>query len=326
MPKAIRADSENNRTTGFALPGLYSGKPGTVIQQVHDGDTINVMPKGNIGVRLLGIDTPEVSYVYPGPKFMFVDLKDARWNEFLKTPFDNRWGTLKVTFSDSLKSFIQSKVTGEPGTSHDHHAQRATDRFREMVSQDMKVMGQDLASFSYYLRFGFEIMDGYGRFLCTINRNQPKQDVPEPRAPTYNMRLLEEGLAFPYFIWPNINPWDRPDSVAKSVIPPGKAKNMAENDSELVMARTRVQQARERHLGVFNMTSPLLLEPFELRYLSRRDLPSRYVIDLTSDSNHLIHPGNYFSIPHPEDRLWIPAVYVPLFEKAGWKTISDHSQ
>ena len=35
MPKAIYTDSEKNRTSGLALPGLYSGKPGTVLQQVH---------------------------------------------------------------------------------------------------------------------------------------------------------------------------------------------------------------------------------------------------------------------------------------------------
>jgi hypothetical protein len=45
---------------------------------------------------------------------------------------------------------------------------------------------------------------------------------------------------------------------------------------------------------------------------------SRFLIDLNSDSNELIHPLNYPSVPLPEDRLWIPGAYVPLFEKAGW--------
>jgi hypothetical protein len=53
--------------------------------------------------------------------------------------------------------------------------------------------------------------------------------------------------------------------------------------------------------------------------LSRRALPSRYVIDLNSDSNRLIHPRNYHSVPNSEDRLWIPSIYVPLFEKYGWQ-------
>ncbi len=319
MPNAIRSDSENNRTTGFASPGIYNGKPGSVVQQVHDGDTINVSPRGNIPVRLLGIDTPEVSFAFPGPTLRLVGLKDDSWNQLLKTPFDTKWGAIAGSVPEDLKALIQSKVVGEPGTSHHEHAERATDAFREMVADDMKIMGQDLTTFGYYMNFGFEVMDGYGRFLCTINRNQPDRNKPTKRPPTYNMRLLERGLAFPYFIWPNVNPWDRPDSITKAVIPPGKAKQMADTDTELVMARGRVQQARQNHLGIFDAMNPLLLEPFELRFLARRELPSRYVIDLTSDSDRLIHPHNYFSVPHPEDRLWISSIYVPLFEKAGWK-------
>ncbi|MEZ6064079.1 MAG: hypothetical protein R3C19_27350, partial [Planctomycetaceae bacterium] len=92
MPNAIRTDSENNRTTGFARPGIYSGRPGSVEQQVHDGDTLFVQPDGNLGVRLLGIDTPEISFMFPSPGGGFVGLDDDRWNEFLAAPFDDRWG------------------------------------------------------------------------------------------------------------------------------------------------------------------------------------------------------------------------------------------
>lgn len=323
MPNAIRTDSENNRTTGFALPGLFSGKPGTVAQQVHDGDTIHVTPDGNIGVRLLGIDTPEISFAFPGPKLNFVGLEDARWNDFLKSPFDSQWGEFQAPLTDEMKSFLLPKLSGEAGAEHYRHAQAATAQFRELVTKDMHIMGQDLSSFGYYLRFGFEVMDRYGRFLCTINRNQPQRTVPTPRPPSYNLRLLERGMAFAYFIWPNVNPWDRADSVADAVIPPGEAKKLAETDSSLVRARASVQRARAQHLGVFDMSQPLLLEPFELRFLSRRQLPSRYLIDLTSESNRLIHPHRYYTVPHSEDRLWIPPEYVPLFEKAGWVAESE---
>jgi hypothetical protein len=320
MPKAIRTDSENNRTTGFAIPGLYGGKPGTVVQQVHDGDTLNVVPNGNIGVRLLGIDTPEISFAFPGPRLHFINLHDDRWNDFLQSPFNPEWGQFSTAVPAALKSWIQSKLVGEPGTVHHDHAEAATKELRSLISRDMQIMGQDLSTFGYYLGFGFEVMDVYGRFLCTINRNQPDREIPTPRPPTYNLRLLERGRAFPYFIWPNINPWARPDSVTKAVIPAGKAKVLSENDRELLTARTSVQTARAQHRGIFDAMNPLLLEPFELRFLSRRELPSRYVIDLTSDSNTLIHPHNYFRVPLSEDRLWIPSAYVPLFEKAGWQS------
>ena len=203
MPKAIRTDSVNNRTTGIALPGLYSGQPGTVAQQVHDGDTLSVRPGGDIGVRLLGIDTPEVSFTFPGPKLSFVTLSNARWNDFLTTVFDSRWGEFSSMVSPGLQSWIESKLVDEPGTVHNLHANAATQDLRAMITKDMEIMGQDLTTFSYYLGFGFEVMDSYGRFLCTINRNQPQRTVPTPRPPTYNMRMLENGRAFPYFIWPN---------------------------------------------------------------------------------------------------------------------------
>lgn len=319
MPKAIRSDSVNNRTTGIGSPGLYSGKPGSVLQHVHDGDTLNVVPRGNIGVRLLGIDTPEVSFAFPGPKLNFKGLAKPEWNEFLTTVFDSKWGEFDGRATDEFKMWIQSKVVGQPGTSHHEHASAATDELRNLITKDMEIMGQDASEFGYYMGFGFEVMDGYGRFLCTVNREQPQRTVPTPRPPTYNMRLLERGRAFPYFIWPNMNPWDRPSSVGEAVIPPGKAAEMATNDRELSTARAFVQKARERHLGIFDAMDPLLLEPFELRFLCRRGLPDRYVIDLRSDSDEMIHPHSYFHVPNPEDRLWIPSTYVPLFEKHGWK-------
>ena len=177
-------------------------------------------------------------------------------------------------------------------------------------------------TFRYYMNFGFEIMDGYGRLLCLLNRNQPDATQPTRRPPTYNVRLLERGLAFPYFIWPNVNPWERPETIEEAVIHPGKARQMAENDRELKTARAAVREARAKHMGVFEMMDPLLLEPFELRNLCRRTVASRYLIDLNSDAGELIHPLNYPTVPQPEDRLWIPSVYVPLFEKAGWKVPS----
>lgn len=319
MPTAIRTDSRNNRTTGLALPGLFDGQPATVAQQVHDGDTLKVVPKGNIGVRLLGIDTPEVSFMFPGPAGQFVSLSDARWNDFLTTALDPKWGEFSAPISDGLKSWLQPRLRGQPGTVHGEHGDKATDALRAMITADMQIMGQDLTTFGYYMVFGFEVMDGYGRFLCSINRDQPQRTVPTPRPPTYNMRMLRSGLAFPYFIWPNVNPFQRPDSVAKAVIPAGKAKELAETDMELKLARSAVQEARQQHLGLFDMMEPCSLEPFELRFLSRRELPSRYVIDLTSDSDQMLPPERYYEIPNSEDRMWISSIYVPLFQQHGWK-------
>lgn len=323
MPNAIRTDSRNNRTTGFAVPGLRDGRAATVTQQVHDGDTISVQADGNLGVRFLGIDTPEVSFGFPPEASEFVAMDDPRWNEFLSDPLSSKWGEFSSPIPERLRHWIAARSIEQGGSNHHRHAQRATDALRQMITDDMAAMNRTVESFGYYLRFGFEVMDGYGRLLCSVNRNQPKADDPGPRPPTYNMRLLRAGLAFPYFIFPNINPFDRPESVMQAVIPPGSAAVLAREDSELRMARAAVQDARNAHRGLFDAMDPCALQPFELRMLSRRSPPSRWLIDLSSDSSELIHPLNYPLVPNPEDRLWIPPEYVPLFAEAGWRRNQD---
>jgi endonuclease YncB( thermonuclease family) len=321
--KAIQTDSDRNRTTGFARCGEGASGPGTPAQLVHDGDTINVQLDGNLGLRLLGIDTPEISFSLPGAPGAggnpgFAGLDSPRWSEFLASPFADRWGPLASPIPERLRAWLTSRTGPDAAAAHYEHAVASREEFRRQVERDMQVLQQDPKTFRFYMNFGFEIMDGYGRLLCMLNRNQPNATQPTPRPPTYNLRLLERGRAFPYFIWPNVNPWERPETVEEAVIPPGAAKKMADADSELTRARAAVRKARSEHLGIFDSMRPLLLEPFELRGLARRNAASRFLIDLNADSSELIHPLNYPSVPLPEDRLWIPSAYVPLFEKAGW--------
>lgn len=318
MPdNAIQTDSEKHRTTGFALTGLIQGQPATPAQAVHDGDTVSVRLDGNVGLRLLGIDTPEISFTFPGQGFL--GLESPEWVPFLADPLNDRWGVMQGLVSQQLRDWIRSRTGPNAAKAHYEHAVAAREEFRRQVERDLGEMQQTPETFRYYMNFGFEVMDGYGRLLCMLNRNQPNPTQPARRPPTYNLRMLERGRAFPYFIWPNINPWDRPETIEEAVIPPGKARELAEADRELKTARAAVRTARGQHLGVFDMMNPLLLEPFELRNLCRRTPASRYLIDLASEGSELIHPLNYPSVPMPEDRLWIPSIYVPLFEKVGWK-------
>lgn len=305
-------------TTGFAKLGFRGKRQGSVAEQVHDGDTITTLADGNIPVRLLGMDTPEVSFQLP-PDGRFVSLKDKRWSEVLGDPFHSKWGDFDSPVPVGLKAWWTSRTGKHAAEVHREHAKNATDKLRDMVAADMQTMDKTPDTFKFYMVFGHEVMDGYGRFLCAINRNQPERDDPEPRPPTYNQRLLERGLAFPYFIWPNINPWKLTDSVMEAVIQPGTAlTSMAEN-REISFARDNVRKAREQHIGLFDATDPALLEPFELRAIARRSLPRRWVIDLSKNDNILIHPHNYYTVPHPEDRLFIPRHFVPLFVEQGWK-------
>jgi hypothetical protein len=84
------------------------------------------------------------------------------------------------------------------------------------------------------------------------------------------------------------------------------------------VARGFVRDARDQQLGLFEAADPLRLLPFELRFLARRSPSERWVIDLGRNDDALIPPQGYFQVANPEDRLFVPAEYVPLFvERAG---------
>jgi hypothetical protein len=183
----------------------------------------------------------------------------------------------------------------------------------------MKTLGQSKDAFELFLAFAHEIMDGYGRLLCFINRAQAEEDVPEPRPPSYNERLLNGGFVTPYFIWPNIDPFRRQQRLADAVPKPGTARRLAERTGTLRRAREWVKDARVDETGVFAADDPLRVYPFELRFLSRRQPPDRWVIDLSADDDRLIPPQKYFAVPNPEDRLFVASEYVPLFEQKKWR-------
>ena len=55
-------------TIGHAQLGMHGVQQGTINQQVHDADTVTALLNGNVGVRFLGVDAPEVSFTLPGPR------------------------------------------------------------------------------------------------------------------------------------------------------------------------------------------------------------------------------------------------------------------
>jgi hypothetical protein len=65
---------------------------------------------------------------------------------------------------------------------------------------------------------------------------------------------------------------------------------------------------------------PLRVYPFELRFLSRRKPPDRWVIDLSAGDDLLRQPQTYHEIPNAEDSLFVAEEYVALSESKGWRT------
>jgi endonuclease YncB( thermonuclease family) len=298
--------------TGIATPG----------QAVHDGDTIGSDPKGNLSVRFLGVDAPEISFTLPeGSPEDFVDLDDQRWEEFLSDPFEPGLPPFNPPLADGLKAYLQTRVGPGCAGNHDTLAKAAKARLRELVEQDVQALGKTKETFEFFMVFANDVMDRYGRLLGYINRNQPDPTQPGPRPRSYNERLLEEGQVTPYFIWPNVDPYRKAGSVvaAAEAFVPGSAHDAAEHDPSLKFARDAVANARTNGLGVF-AGAGLQLLPFELRFLARRQPPDRWVIDQSKDDRRLILPQDYYTVPFPEDRLFIPSEYVPLLMHQGWRT------
>lgn len=317
MGRAIE-QLESGLTIGHAGLGLRSGSVGSVRQEVHDGDTIAVRALGNLGVRFLGVDAPEISFRLPGEK-QFLQLSDEKWEQFLRDPFASDLPEFDPPLAGGLMDYLKEKVGPGAARNHHEHAKAAEDALEQEVQRDIEVLGQDTENFKFFLAFAHEVMDRYGRLLAFINRDQPSKTQPEPRPLTYNERLLKASMVSPYLIWPNINPFRKSGSVTLAVIQPGTAEEVADEDTALRRARDWVRESRSRKTGLFNAEDPLRLEPFEVRFLARREPPDRWVIDLSRDDDKLLPPQEYYRIKNVEDRLFIPEEYVPLFVEAGWK-------
>ena len=292
-----------------------SGQPQSLNASVPDGDTVGVHLEGSASVRFLGIDSPEKSFdlaVFQGGN----SLDSGNWENYLTDPFLPQFGPFAL--DDDLVAHLRTRTGPAAGANHHLHATNAGAALRALVQSDMNALGQDPDTFSYFIAFSFEVFDSNGRFLAFINRNQPDANNPAPRPLAYNERMLQLGAALPYFIWPNIDPF-RDDSLLEAVIAPGTANQVAQETPALRRAREFVGQARLDGNGVFDPADPLRFEAFEIRYLGRREVPSRAVIDLSRDDDVILRPQSYFRIPHPEDRLFIPPAFIPLFVSRGWR-------
>lgn len=314
MSKAIE-QLASGLTVGYAGLGLHADQTGTVRQMVHDGDTVIVRALGNLSVRFLGVDAPEISFTLPGER-VFRSLGSPLWEQYLHNPFATSWET---PLEPGLRAHLEARLGPGAALNHHRHAQAAEDELERAIERDISTLGQTRESFRFFLAFAHEVMDRYGRLLCYLNRDQPAAKDPEPRPRPYNERLLEAGRVGPYFIWPNVDPFRRQPSLEQAVIPPFQVRCFATGNNRLALARQWVAAARQQGLGIFQGADPLRLEPFEVRFLARRRPPDRWVIDLSRDDDVLIRPQAYFQIRNPEDRLYLPAEYLPLFVERGWR-------
>ena len=314
MPDAFFTSGGQQRAV-TAIRRNANGQPQSLNAAIADGDTIGVHVAGSGSVRFLGIDTPEKSFQLPGSAGAR-RLDSAEWENYLTDPFLPQFGPFDL--DNQLVSHLRTRIGAGAGVNHRLHGDNAEQALIALVQSDVTALGQNLKTFGFFLAFSFEVFDAFGRFLAFINRNQPDPNNPGPRPLSYNERQLEAGTALPYFIWPNIDPF-RASPLLGAAIAPRAANDVAQTTPALRRARDFVRQARANGIGVFNPANPLRFEAFEVRYLGRRETPNRAVIDLSRNDDVILRPQSYFRIPNPEDRLFIPPAFVPLFVARGWR-------
>ena len=314
MPETFFTLSDGSPRAVMDIRRRTNGTVQPLDDAIPDGDTIGTQLDGTGSTRFLGVDSPEKAFELPlggAPR-----LDSSAWGQFLTDPFAN--GYPQSLLEPALAAHLQQRFGAGAAVNHHRHAVAAGDALKGLVQSDIAAMGQTPDQFRFFLSFSYEVFDRFGRFLAFVNRNQPSANVPAPRPRPYNERMLQAGRVLPFFVWPNVSPFRDADTVADAVPAPGTANVIAET-GDLKRARQLVKGARTAGSGVFAPADALQFEGFEIRYLGRGEAPLRAVIDLSKSDNIMLRPQNYFTIPNPEDRLYVPPEFVPLFAARGWR-------
>ncbi|MDX1912115.1 MAG: hypothetical protein SFV22_11540 [Saprospiraceae bacterium] len=305
---------------GAAKMGFHGEHIGSVKQNVHDGDTVNVHLNRNLGVRFLGIDTPEVSFEFPGTG-QFAALSNPKWDELFVS---GKWRD-GLDIDPGLLFDLAQRIGDGHGVAKNHAdlADAAQKSLEAIMLDDLAKSGKSKEEFELFMAFAHEFLDSYGRLLCYLNSAEENFSDPALadaiKRKSYNERQLATGWAVPYFIWPNVQPFLGKRPFARENIEPEGFWKLIRGAGKLRVARQAVANARMEGLGIFNAANPLRVMPFELRFISRKKGPDRYVIDLSDEgATQLLRPENYYTIENAEDRLHVPPEYLPVFEAYGW--------
>ena len=314
MAKAIEVNGILKK--GHFQFGSHGEEAGSVRQIVHDGDTVTLKTSFNFGSRFLGIDTPEVSFNIRNDSF--ISLSNPQWTHFFAS------GVWKNNFpvSADLMNYLITRIGDgtKIAQNHDKHSKNAAVALESLIEADLIESGKTKDNFDFFLAFGYEILDSYGRLLCYLSADKTNFN-PNQQKLSYNEQQLANGTAVPYFIYPNIQPFLKIDPFEKEVSSPAGFWAKILQATRLQLARKFVSDARIAQKGIFEANDPLILLPYELRFIARKNphVPDRFFIDLGyAKNNKILKPQDYYKIQNYEDRLFIPKEFVPLFTGNGW--------
>lgn len=310
-----------NRNGGLAYVSALAALSGAPDEVVYDGDGLRGLFDGAQAMRFLGCDTPEVAYRVPtGPDASKGGQKlgSDLWAEYLDDPFaDGRWPDFNGALSPLVEEHLARIAGPDCAANHARHAERARDALIEIIEQDRQDLGIPPEAFRLFVALAHEVFDSYGRLLCFVNSWVEDADR---RPPLYNERMIANGMAAPFFIWPNVDPFRGRPTVSEAALSPRELRSASRRGS-LGRTRTEARAARAAGAGIHDPSDPLRLLPYELRVLGDRKVPSRWVIDLGAEDDDptLLPPEGYMLVAALEDRLFVPAEYVPLFVQKGWQ-------
>lgn len=301
-------DTEDEASDAFDI-----GKPGSIKQIVSDGDTVNVSSANNFPIRFLGIDTPESKLPKPNSDTLtFASTNSEIFQQLLSDPFSADFDPIP-DMDDPLLDHLNELAADNAAEVHHRFAKDAERALEDLIQSDREVTGNG----EFFLAFAYDALDFFGRLLAYVHPNQPGVARAD-RLGNYNERLLETGLAAPYFIFPNVDPFRTTGSPVDAVKLATDQQTILNSAPTLVSARAKVNAARIAEAGIFNPVQPIGFQAFEFRFLARRTLPSRWLVDLSKNDKKILPPQKYIQIPKLEDRLFIPSEFVPLFHASGW--------
>ncbi|MBI5914057.1 MAG: hypothetical protein HY842_01665 [Bacteroidetes bacterium] len=295
----------------------------STLEITHDGDTLSVSSQANLGARFLGIDSPEISFDFPGSRG-FLGLNNPAWEEFFTGP---ELAKKLKPCSPALVAHLMAAIGDGTKVAANHYrlAAAARQNLQQEIIDDMQACGKTNEEFEFFMAYGYEFLDTYGRLLCYLrpHRDNFTEEPPASASIDYNIRQLAGGFAAPYFIFPNVDPFLRIyNPLDKKIIGPDGFWKLMAKASKLTGARQAVKGARQRQAVIFDPADPLLLLPMELRSVARGSKPNRYVIDLGKPgTNDLLDPELYFTIQNVEDRFYLPPMFADYFELAGWRIV-----
>ncbi|MGD2247497.1 MAG: thermonuclease family protein [Candidatus Methanofastidiosia archaeon] len=187
---------------------------------------------------------------------------------------------------DNLLEYLTPKLTRKSIKIHKELGFKAKEYLEEILDENLTVT------------FGREVFDRYGRALVYLGDNQEM----------YNVTLVQSGLAIPYFIFPNAVPLTEEGEYTFD---------------HIETMQKAAAYAQEKTLGIWRVIDDILI-PMELRYLTRRELPEKYCVDL--GTGVLYPPEMYYRVPiinrlffYPKDvALAVCMGFQPVRECDSW--------